>query len=123
MEKISPKDAENYRRFVDTVDKTLDMLVMGMFSVPPDPGMQAMMMNQTPEGQELMRLQAISAWDLICEWVEHPKIRIALARYASETMMDPFDNGTGFGFYLILDRTSTRLNSSHYCASRMQSSA
>src|SRR3546814_568669 len=53
MEKISPKDAENYRRFVDTVDKTLDMLVMGMFSVPPDPGMQAMMMNQTPEGQEL----------------------------------------------------------------------
>src|SRR3546814_20960106 len=55
MEKISPKDAENYRRFVDTVDKTLDMLVMGMFSVPPDPGMQAMMMNQTPEGQELLR--------------------------------------------------------------------
>src|SRR3546814_11605680 len=52
-----------------------------------------------------MRLQAISAWDLICEWVEHPKIRIALARYASETMMDPFDNGTGFGFYLILPFT------------------
>src|SRR3546814_19619767 len=77
------------------------------------------------------------SWDLIGEWVEHPKIRSALARYASETMMDPFDNGTGFGFYLILpftykfglgiavggsgaladalvrDRKSTRLNSSH----------
>lgn len=102
MAKISPKDAENYRAFVETVDKTLDMLVMGMFSVPPDPGVQAMMMNASPEGQELMRLQAISAWDLICEWIEHPKLRIALARYASETMMDPFDNGTGFGFYLIL---------------------
>lgn len=100
--RISTKDADNYRRFVETVDKTLDMLVMGMFSVPPDPGVQAMMMNASPEGQELMRLQAISAWDLICEWIEHPKIRIALARYASETMMDPFDNGTGFGFYLIL---------------------
>jgi phytoene dehydrogenase-like protein len=102
MARISPKDAKNYRRFVETVDKTLDMLVMGMFSVPPAAGMQAMMMDQTPEGRELMRLQAISAWDLICEWVDHPKIRIALARYASETMMDPFDNGTGFGFYLIL---------------------
>ncbi len=102
MAKICPEDAERYRSFVDTVDKTLDMLVMGMFSVPPDTGTQAMMMEQSPEGQELMRLQAISAWDLICEWVEHPKIRIALARYASETMMDPFDNGTGFGFYLIL---------------------
>ena len=102
MEKIDAKDAANYRAFVETVDKTLDMLVMGMFSVPPDPGTQAMIMNQSPEGQELVRLQQISAWDLICEWVEHPKIRIALARYASETMMDPFDNGTGFGFYLIL---------------------
>lgn len=102
MEKIDAKDAASYRAFVETVDKTLDMLVMGMFSVPPDPGTQAMMMNASPEGQELMRLQQISAWDLICEWVEHPKIRIALARYASETMMDPFDNGTGFGFYLIL---------------------
>ena len=103
--KISPRDADNYRRFVETVDKTLDLLVMGMFSVPPDPGTQAMMMNASPEGQELMRLQAISAWDLICEWIEHPKIRIALARYASETMLDPFDYGTGFGFYLILPYT------------------
>src|SRR3546814_17989148 len=85
MEKISPKDAENYRRFVDTVDKTLDMLVMGMFSVPPDPGMQALMMNQTPEGQDLVRLQAISAWDLIWEWGEHPKIRHARASRKSVT--------------------------------------
>lgn len=100
--KISPKDAENYRKFVDFVSKTLDMVVMGMFSVPPSAGMQAMMLDQTPEGQEMMRLQSISAWDLICEWIEHPKIRIALARYASESMMNPFDNGTGFGFYIIL---------------------
>jgi phytoene dehydrogenase-like protein len=102
MAKISPKDAKNYRRFVEFVSKTLDMVVMGMFSVPPTAGMQAAMMDQTPEGQEMLRLQAISAWDLICEWIEHPKIRIALARYASESMMDPFDNGTGFGFYIIL---------------------
>lgn len=102
MAKISPKDADNFRRFCETVDQTMDMLVMGMYSVPPAPGVQAMMMDSSPEGQEMIRLQAISAWDLICEWIEHPKIRIALARYASETMMNPFDNGTGFGFYLIL---------------------
>src|SRR3546814_10688507 len=48
MEKISPKDAENYRRFVDTVDKTLDMLVMGMFSVPRSE-------EHTSELQSLMR--------------------------------------------------------------------
>ena len=59
-------------------------------------------MNESAEGREMMRLQAISSWDLICEWFEHEKVRIALARYASEAMMNPFDNGTGFGFYLIL---------------------
>lgn len=100
--KISPRDAESYRRFVDFVSKTLDMIVMGMFNVPPGGGVQAALLDQSPEGQEMMRLQAISAWDLICEWIEHPKIRIALARYASEAMMNPFDNGTGFGFYIIL---------------------
>jgi phytoene dehydrogenase-like protein len=102
MAKISPKDADNFRRFCTQVDQTMGMLVMGMYSVPPSPGMQAMMMDATPEGQEMMRLQAISAWDLICEWIENPKIRIALARYASEAMLNPFDNGTGFGFYVIL---------------------
>ncbi len=102
MARLSQKDAENFRRFCTQVDLTMDMLVMGMYSVPPTAGMQTMMLDGSPEGQEMMRLQAISAWDLICEWVEHPKIRIALARYASEAMINPFDNGTGFGFYVIL---------------------
>ncbi len=102
MAKISPKDAVNFRNFCTMVDQTMDMLVMGMYSVPPSASVQAMMLEGSPEGQEMMRLQQISAWDLICEWIEHPKIRIALARYASEAMLNPFDNGTGFGFYVIL---------------------
>jgi phytoene dehydrogenase-like protein len=100
--RISPRDADAYRRFIDFVSRTLDMVVMGMFSVPPGAGVQAALMDGTPEGQEMMRLQQISSWDLICEWFEHDKVRIALARYASEAMMNPFDNGTGFGFYIIL---------------------
>jgi phytoene dehydrogenase-like protein len=100
--KFSERDAAAYRKFVQKVYGVLDMLVMGMFSVPPNAGLQAAMMDESAEGRELMRLQAISSWDFICEWFEHDKIRIALARYASEAMMNPFDNGTGFGFYLIL---------------------
>ena len=102
MAKISPKDADNFHKFCTKADQTLDLIVMGMYSVPPSTGAQTMLMDQTPEGQELMRLQSISAWDLVCEWIEHPKIRVALARYASESCMDPFDNGTSFGFYMIL---------------------
>jgi phytoene dehydrogenase-like protein len=100
--KFSARDADAYRRFYAQVSRTLDMLVMGMFSVPPSFGVQAALLDQSPEGQEMMRLQSISSWDLISEWFENDKVRIALARYASESMMNPFDNGTGFGFYLIL---------------------
>jgi len=100
--KFSQHDSDAYRRFNTQVFQTLDMIVMGMFNVPPGAGVQAAMMDQSPEGRELMRTQAISSWDLIDEWFEHPKIKIALARYASEAMTNPFDNGTGFGFYIIL---------------------
>jgi len=100
--KFSQKDAVAYRAFNEQVFKTLDMLVMGMFSVPPNAGVQAAMLDQSVEGRELLRTQAISSWDLIEEWFEHPKVKIALARYASEAMTNPFDNGTGFGFYIIL---------------------
>jgi phytoene dehydrogenase-like protein len=100
--KFSQHDADAYKRFNEQVFKTLDMLVMGMFSVPPGAGVQAAMLDQSPEGRELLRTQSISSWDLIEEWFEHPQIKIALARYASEAMTNPFDNGTGFGFYIIL---------------------
>src|SRR5690606_20230035 len=73
-----------------------------MFNIPPSAGVQAAMMDGNPVGQELMRAQSISAFDLIDEWFEDMRIKIALARYASESMTNPFDNGTGFGFYIIL---------------------
>ncbi|MFU7548449.1 NAD(P)/FAD-dependent oxidoreductase, partial [Pseudomonas paraeruginosa] len=79
------------------VFQNLDMLVMGMFNTPPSASHQALMMEQSLVGQELMRTQAMSAWDYISEWFENDKVKIALARYASEAMMNPFDNGTGFG--------------------------
>jgi phytoene dehydrogenase-like protein len=102
--KFSERDAAAYRKFVETVNATLDMVVMGMFNVPPDAGLQAAMLNGSAEGREMLRLQAISSFDLICEWFEHEKVRIALTRYASEAMMNPFDNGTGFGFYQARER-------------------
>lgn len=99
---FSANDADAYRRFNFEVFKALDMITMGMFNIPPSAGMQAMLMDGSPQGQEMLRLQQISSWDLIDEWFENEKVKIALARYASEAMMNPFDNGTGFGFYIIL---------------------
>src|SRR5690606_25397749 len=99
---FSQHDAEAYRRFCDQVFTTLDMIAMGMFNIPPNAGVQAAMLDGSPEGQEMLRAQSISAFDLINEWFENDLIKIALARYASESMTNPFDNGTGFGFYIIL---------------------
>ena len=99
---FSQHDSEAYRNFCLHVFQFLDLFTMGMFTAPPTAGAQAAMMDQSPEGQEMMRLQAISSWDLINECFENERIKIALARYASEAMMNPFDNGTGFGLYIIL---------------------
>ncbi len=100
--KFSQRDAEAYRVFNKQVWQMLDMLVMGMFNPAPGFGAQAAMMDQSPEGREMLRAQAISAWDFIDEWFEHDKVKIALARYSSEAMTNPFDHGTGMSFYIIL---------------------
>ena len=42
MMKISETDARNFEAFVNTVDVSLDMVIMGMFSVPPTAGMQTL---------------------------------------------------------------------------------
>ena len=99
---FSERDADAYRRFCDEVFKALDMIAMGMYNIPPNAGVQAAMLDGSPEGQEMIRAQSISAFDLISEWFENDLVKIALARYASESMTNPFDNGTGFGFYIIL---------------------
>ena len=99
---FSQRDADSFRRFCETVFQTLDMLVTGMFDVPPAVGAQAAMMDASPAGRELMRTQAISSWDVIDEWFENDRVKIALARFASEAMTNPFDYGTGFGAYAIL---------------------
>ncbi|MFA5496076.1 MAG: NAD(P)/FAD-dependent oxidoreductase, partial [Porticoccaceae bacterium] len=94
---FSQHDADAYRRFCMQVFTTLDMIAMGMYNIPPSAGVQAAMLDGSPEGQEMLRAQSISAFDLINEWFENDLIKIALARYASESMTNPFDNGTGFG--------------------------
>lgn len=100
--KFSEKDAVAYRRFIKSVDQNLDLLVMGMYNTTMSTGQQAMMMDQSPEGQELLRVMSMSAWDYMSEHFSDDRIKIAMARYASEAMYNPFDNGTGFGFYACL---------------------
>jgi hypothetical protein len=91
------------------VYKTLDMLVMGMFNVPPTPPVQAAMMDQSPEGRELVRLRAISSWDLISEWFERP---VAARIQAVESRVDRAATRPKSS-WRIWDSTSTKYADAH----------
>lgn len=99
---ISERDAEVYREFEATAGQAVDMIAMGMFGPPASAGTSHAMMDQSDEGRELLRAQAISAWDIAEEWFENDKLKISLSRFAAEAMNNPFDKGTGFGFFIIL---------------------
>jgi phytoene dehydrogenase-like protein len=103
--KISEHDAVAYRKFHDWSIRMLDMLTMGMFNPPPPFGAQMAMMDQSPEGRELIRAQMISAWDVVDEIFENDRIKIALSRYASEAMINPFVKGTGFALFVFIPLT------------------
>lgn len=100
--KISPHDAEAYREFNAKAGKSLEMFTTGMYGPPATAGIAQALMNQSPEGQALLRAQSLSAWDIAEEWFESDKLKIALSRFASKAMNNPFDKGTGFGFITIL---------------------
>lgn len=98
--KFSEHDAEAYRRFDAKVGAILELVLMGLYSTPPTFGMQAAMLDQSPEGRFLMRTQAMSAWDVVDEWFESDKLKIALSRYAAESCLSPFMPGSGILVFL-----------------------
>lgn len=100
--KISPRDAEAYRKFVAKAGKSLEMFTAGMYRPPASAGTAHAMMDQGPENQELLRAMSLSAWDIAEEWFESDKLKIALSRFAAKAMNNPFDKGTGLSFFIIL---------------------
>lgn len=95
-------DVDVYCCFNYQVFQNFDMLVMGMFNMLLSVLYQVLMMEQSQVGQELMCIQVMSVWDYISEWFENDKVKIVLVCYVFEVMMNLFDNGIGFGFYIIL---------------------
>jgi len=99
---FSEHDAEAYRKFHDWSVKSLDMLMMGMYNPPPTLGATISMMEQDEFGRKLLRAQMISAWDVVDEWFENDKTKMALSRYASEMMIHPGLAGTGLMLFIFV---------------------
>jgi phytoene dehydrogenase-like protein len=98
---ISPRDAEAYRRFATMSRGVLPLLTAGMF-VPPAPQSPFFaLLDQSPEGRDLLRALQMSAFDLVREWFEHEKVVIHLLKFVSEALVAPEEKGTGIALYMM----------------------
>lgn len=99
---FSEHDAEAYRRFHDWSVTSLDMLVEGMFAPPPSLGTMVTMLEQSDIGKSLLRGLMVSILDVVDEWFENEKIKIALSRFATEMMLHPGHAGTALLLYIFV---------------------
>ena len=100
--RFSRKDADAYVRFHDWSSKLLNLLLVGMFSPTPSFGGFVSMMDQSHEGRELLHAMMVSTFDIINEWFENEKVKIALTRWISECMIMPQTKGTGIGLFVMI---------------------
>jgi len=99
---FSQHDAESYRRLVLKFLPVLDMLMGNMFRPPPPYGVLMSQLDQSSEGQEILRHMGMSAWDIIQQHFEHEKTRTAMLKLVSEPICLPEDKGTGLFLTLLI---------------------
>ena len=99
--RISPKDAETYRRFAERAMQMLPMFSAGLYAPPLPLGAFVAMMDQSEEGREVLDAMQRSSLDLARQYFESEKVRIWLLRLVSENLQLPDELGTGFGMFLM----------------------
>jgi len=98
---FSTKDAEAYKRFANMSMKILPMVTQSLFVPSPPQGTFYALLDQSLEGQEMMRALQMSKLEICREWFESEKLIIHLLKFASETLTAPEDKGTGFVLYTM----------------------
>lgn len=93
--RLSPRDAEAYRKFATMAKTVLPMFVSGLY-VPPLPfGAFAAMMDQSDEGRFMLDLMQRSALDVVTRYFESDWVRTMLVRIVAENLQMPDELGTG----------------------------
>jgi phytoene dehydrogenase-like protein len=105
--KFSEKDAESYRRFYQWAAQAMNMIIAGFFAPPPPFGMFVSMLDSSEEGRELLRATMLSAIDVLNDWFENDKVKIALTRWISEIMVMPQTKGTGIAVFVMIGLAHT----------------
>lgn len=102
IRRFSEKDAQTFLEMSRQAAEWLPMIQAGLYSPPMPVGAQGAMMDQSIEGQEIMRTMAVSTFDLMEELFEHEKVRAHFGRVAGENLVSPDEKATGIGAYVFL---------------------
>ncbi len=98
---LSPRDGDAYRRFAMKSKAILPLITAGMFVPPAPQGAFWALLDQSPEGREIMHAAQKSLLDLVNEWFENEKVKIHLLKFANELLIAPEEKGTGLALYTM----------------------
>lgn len=105
--KVSPRDADAYRRFATWTQPILQMLMQGFFGPPPPFGGLFAQMDQPGPGRDLIRAMQMSSLDILDDWFEDDRVKAFLARFVSEIIISPDDIGTGVFLFIMVPLVHT----------------
>lgn len=101
--KISKRDADAYREFYNFNQMVGPMLTVGMFAPPvPAEAMASALAGFGETGQRLLRYLGMSAYEIAEELFESEVLREVTTRFVSESMIGPFDPGTGAMYIAVM---------------------
>lgn len=100
--KVSEKDAEGYRNFVEWAGKLTPMLGSSLYSPCPEFGQIISLLNSDPNGQELARALFCSADTIVNEFFTDEYVKVGLLKIVTEAMMSPWQDGTGSYLFLMV---------------------
>src|SRR3990167_1268685 len=102
IRRFSARDAETFLAMSRQAAEWLPMIQASLYSPPMPVGASTAMMDQSPEGREIMRTMAVSTFDLMEELFEHDKVKAHFGRVAGGNLGSPDEKATGIGAYVFL---------------------
>lgn len=100
--KYSSKDAQAYRELVKFMDKFWPIVEMSMTRPPGSLGNFISLLEKVPGGNDLILIMLRSAYDLVKERFEHPKVQLHLLRFAGDTICPSEEKGTGVNLLFLI---------------------
>ena len=102
LARYSEKDAASYRRMAEFMAGIGPVMGMAMNRPPPSFGAFVTLLEQMPFGQELVLAMLKSAYDVVVENFEHPRIRIHFLKWAAEALCGPEEKTTGINMFFLI---------------------